>query len=250
MPRRSPSSPTGRFPFPHAIRLASYRQASEDRAVVIDLENRIVIILADGAGGITHGGAAADVVVKIVNGRAHELADVEDCIELLREADHVVKATGGETTAVLLVIDEGGIYGASSGDSEAWVIHDDGSIDDLTKDQHKKRRIGSGRAVPVGFERSRLEGGTLIVGSDGLFRYARPEAIVDVVLGARTPDEAGDGLVGLVRPGSGELLDDLGVCVVRLGGVSQRWDVPYPAGPPAHKERCRELAPARRPRVG
>ncbi len=174
-----------------------------------------MIIVADGAGGITHGGAAADAVVGLVRGRAHELADVEDCIELLLKADHIVEATGGETTAALLVVDDNGIYGASSGDSEAWVIREDGTIDDLTAKQHKKRRLGSGRALPVGFERSGFLRGSMVVGSDGLFRYAREEAIVDVVLRAGTPDEVGDGLVDLVRPGSGELLDDVAVVVLR-----------------------------------
>jgi serine/threonine protein phosphatase PrpC len=116
---------------------------------------------------------------------------------------------------VLIVIDEGGIYGASSGDSEAWVIQDDGTIDDLTKNQHKKRRLGSGRALPVGFERASFAG-TLIVGTDGLYRYARPDVIAEVVTSALTPEDAAAGLVELVRPGgSNELLDDVGVVAVR-----------------------------------
>lgn len=199
--------------FEHAIRLASYRDAAkaEDRAVVFDLEDRLVVLVADGAGGITHGGAAADAVVRLVQDRAHELVDTGSCIELLREGDHVVQATGGETTAVLLVIDAGGIYGASCGDSEAWVIRKDGSIDDLTAHQHLKRRVGSGRAVPVGFERVGALQGTLVVGTDGLYRYARPEAIAEVVTSAGGPEDAAEALVDLVRPPSGELIDDVGV---------------------------------------
>jgi serine/threonine protein phosphatase PrpC len=203
------------LPVTYATRLASYRLAAEDRAVVIELPDRIVLVVADGAGGITHGAAAADAVVGLVREHAHELADVEDCIELLREADHVVKATGGETTAVLLVIDEGGIYGASCGDSEAWVIREDGSIDDLTGGQHLKKRLGSGRAVPVGFERIGALRGTLVAGTDGVFRYAQPTAIAEVVTSAVTPTDAAEALIELVRPGgSGELIDDVAVVVV------------------------------------
>lgn len=203
--------------FSYATRLASYRPASEDRAVVINLDDRLVIVVADGAGGIVNGGAAADGVVDLVRERAAELVDVEGCVGLLKEADRLVERTGGETTAVVVVVHEGGHFGASAGDSEAWIVRKDGTIDDLTEHQHLKKRLGSGRALPVGFERGELEG-TLVVASDGLFRYARPEAIVDVVLAADTPDEAGDGLVELVTPGSRELLDDLGLVVVRLGG--------------------------------
>jgi serine/threonine protein phosphatase PrpC len=150
-----------------------------------------------------------------VRDRAAELLDVEACIELLREADHIVQATGGETTCVIIVVHEGGLFGASAGDSEAWIVRDDGTIDDLTAKQHKKRRIGSGRAVPVGFERASVVG-TLLMGTDGLYRYARPEAIAEVVTTAATPEDAAEGLVELVRPPSGEHIDDLAVVMVRF----------------------------------
>jgi len=205
--------------FSHATRLASFRSKSQDRAILLDLEDRIVVLVADGAGGIVGGGAAADVAVDLVRVRAAELTDVGACIEVLREADRLVERTGGETTAVIVVVHEGGLFGASAGDSEAWVIREDGTGDDLTEHQHLERRLGSGRAVPLGFERGGLLEGTLLIGTDGLFRYATSEAIVEVLLEAGTPDEAGDRLVELVRPGgSGELLDDLAVVIVRLGG--------------------------------
>ena len=206
--------------FEHATHLASYRDAAkaEDRAVVLEQPDRLVVLVADGAGGIVNGGAAADVVVGMVKERAAELTDIESCIEVLKEADQLVLRTGGETTAVLIVIDDHGIRGASCGDSEAWIVRDDGTADDLTRDQHTKKRVGSGRAVPVGFERHVLEGGTLVVGSDGLFRYARREDIVRVVLEAETLEEVAAALVELVRPGSGELLDDSAVTIVRLVG--------------------------------
>ena len=150
-------------PITYSVLTASYRSNSDDRAQVIDLEDRLVVIVADGAGGIVNGGAAADVVLDLVNERAAELVDVEGCEELLREADAKVLKTGGETTAVLIVIDDAGLYGASAGDSEAWLVRDDGTIDDLTAHQHLKRRLGSSRgAVPVGFERIGALQGVLV----------------------------------------------------------------------------------------
>lgn len=192
------------LPITYAVRTASYRSNSEDRAVALALDGRLVLLLADGSGGIPGGSAAADVVVDFVNERAAELPDVQSCVDMLRAADPLVMSTGGETTAELLVIDENGISGASGGDSEAWIVKDDGAIDDLTERQHLKKRLGSGRAAPVGFERRRLLRGTMIVGTDGLFRYAMKEAIVEVVLEAETPDEARDWLVELVRPRGGK----------------------------------------------
>lgn len=206
------------MPFTHAVRLSSYRPNTEDRAVVVDLEDRIVMVVADGAGGIVNGGAAADVVLDLVNERVAELTDVEACIELLREADQLVQATGGETTAVLLVVHDAGLFGASAGDSEAWMVGEDGTVDNLTENQHLKRRLGSGRAVPVGFERGWPLRGSLVVGTDGLFRYTTADKIAEVVTSATTPGEAADALVELVRPqGSGELIDDVGLAVVMLG---------------------------------
>ena len=98
----------------HATHIASYRANSEDRALVIDLEDRLVILVADGAGGTVNGGAAADMLVGLVNECAAELVDVEGCVGL------------------------------------------------LTTGQHLKRRLGSGTAVPVGFERGQREG-TLVM---------------------------------------------------------------------------------------
>jgi serine/threonine protein phosphatase PrpC len=135
-------------------------------------------------------------------------------VELLLEADPLVMKTGGETTAVILVVHEGGLFGASCGDSAAWIVRDDGSVDDLTADQHLKRRLGSGRTVPVGFERAELEG-TLIVGTDGVFRYARRDRIASAVTSETTVDSAADALVELVWTPSMDLLDDVAVVTVK-----------------------------------
>jgi hypothetical protein len=61
------------------------------------------------------------------------------------------------------------------------VVHPDGRVDDLTARQHRKLRLGSGRARPVSFSRPKLTG-TLVVSTDGLFNYARPEKIAAVAL--------------------------------------------------------------------
>jgi serine/threonine protein phosphatase PrpC len=84
---------------------------------------------------------------------------------------------------------------------------------DLTVAQHPKLRLGSGRARPVSFSRPTLQG-TLLVGTDGLFSYARPERIVELVLGDDL-DLAVKELVKLVRLPSGGLQDDFGVVLLR-----------------------------------
>jgi PPM family protein phosphatase len=54
---------------------------------------------------------------------------------------------GGETTAVIAVVDESGVNGASVGDSGAWQVEPAMHID-LACQQIRKPLIGSGEAVP------------------------------------------------------------------------------------------------------
>lgn len=196
----------------HAVATASYRAASEDRAVVIDVHNSLVVLVADGAGGIPGGGSAADVVIGMVQERAPALVDAAACARLLSDADSKCERVG-ETTAVLLIVTATSVVGSSCGDSEAWLVGADGTIDDVTEAQHRKRRVGSGRATPVAFEGAWTAGATLIVGSDGLFRYAPPMKIAATAFGSTSVQLAADALVQLVRTKSGDLLDDVVVVV-------------------------------------
>lgn len=111
-----------------------------------------------------------------------------------------------------MVLTEDGLYGASCGDSGAWIV-DELGFDELTGDQRRKSRIGSGRAVPIPFARGPL-GGTLVVGSDGLFNYARPDVICAAGRGLSLT-AAACALVACVRTVSGDLMDDVAVAVVR-----------------------------------
>ena len=95
----------------------------------------------------------------------------------------------------------------------AWIARDDGTDDDLTAGQHRKRRVGSGRALPVAFSRPALDG-TLVVATDGLLGYAAPTRIAAA---ARGPDleTAAKELLRLVRLPNGGLQDDVAVVLAR-----------------------------------
>ena len=137
---------------------------------------------------------------------------------------HLAGRMVGETTAVVVDITSSGIIGVSVGDSEAWVITDEG-IDDLTYHQNKKR-LGNGRASPVSFFRPTLDG-ALLLGSDGLFNYAAPNTIAEVVRG-RAPSDAAEGLrAGVLLP-SWTYPDDLGIVLVAL----RSYEVSMPRGCP------------------
>jgi serine/threonine protein phosphatase PrpC len=206
--------------FTSAQALALVREAGQDRLTVLRREDALIVVVADGVGGISGGAAAAEILVKLVEEAVlvpgFHLLRSEAWVELLTRADLVLEADprAGETTGVVIAVSEQGlVVGASCGDSGAWMLGEDGSVDDLTACQHRKLRLGSGRARPVFFLRPKLQG-TLLVATDGLFNYARPERIAELVLGDDL-DLAVKKLVKLVRLPSGRLQDDVGVMLLR-----------------------------------
>lgn len=204
----------------HSRALASPRGNSEDRVEVFERDDTLVVVVADGAGGVRGGALASDALVETARAVAQNATlDVYDpglWTVLLKEADGTLAVKmAGETTGVVVVIGPKGLAGVSVGDSEAWIVTAT-SIDDLTADQ-RKARLGSGRAAPVPFERPGLEG-VLVVGTDGLFKYASADRIAAVV---RRGDllRVAERLVALVRLPSGALQDDIGV-VVAAGWIT------------------------------
>jgi serine/threonine protein phosphatase PrpC len=195
--------------------LASDRSNSEDRAEVFERGDDLVIVVADGAGGIRGGALASGVLVETARAVAeNRTLDVHDAglwTVLLKEADGTLAAKmAGETTGVVVVVGPQGLTGVSVGDSEAWIVTAR-SIDDLTRSQ-ERLRLGSGRATPVTFQRRSLDG-VLLVATDGLFKYASPGPIASTVRAgevSRTPERLAD----LVQLPSGGFQDDVGIVVV------------------------------------
>src|SRR5262249_7442164 len=103
--------------------------------------------------------------------------------------------------------------GASVGDSEAWLIGEDRHVA-LTARQHAKPGLGTGMARPVPF-RSRFTAGTLLVATDGLFKYADADAICATARDS-DPGAAASRLIELVRPSAGTLPDDVALILCRL----------------------------------
>ncbi len=84
---------------------------------------------------------------------------------------------------------------------------------DLTDGQTRKPLVGSG-CVPFRISSSLVAGGTLLVASDGLLRYAKRSDIVRVASGADLT-AAARSLIELVRLANGTLQDDVAVVLCR-----------------------------------
>jgi len=194
--------------FIHALAIAPRRGEGQDRAFALACEHGIVIAVADGAGGMSGGAQAAKAVVDAV---AAVGSHAYDWTMLLAQLDHD-QIGFGQTTAVVVWLTRDQLVGASAGDSAAWIIRGT-EVEDVTRAQHRKPLIGDG-AVITTLAAGPLAGGTLLVASDGLFRFAKREDIVRIAGG---PDlaAAANQLVELVREPSGQVPDDVTVVLCR-----------------------------------
>jgi PPM family protein phosphatase len=188
-----------------------YRRRCEDQVKVIDLEDGVVIAIADGAGGTGAGAEASETVVREIAATASLEHDAQTWCGILRQIDQRVGV--GESTCVVVACSSNSFVGVCVGDSQAWFIAD-GELQDLTKDRIRKPLLGSGEAVPVGFSHP-LALGLLLVATDGFCNYVRRDRLMKEILWidfAVLPRK----LVEMVRLPSGDLWDDIGIVACRL----------------------------------
>jgi PPM family protein phosphatase len=197
-------------PVAHAVAIAPARGLGQDRAQVFAVDDGIIIALADGAGGTTHGASAAHA---IVDAAAAAATTTHDWCSLLSDLDRDPQRLGrGQSTAVILSIRAGSISGASVGDSAAWLLHT-ADVLDLTEHQQRKPLVGGG-CTPFPIEPVQLGTSTLLVASDGLLKYAKRSDILRI---ARDPDlhASARALIDLVRLRDSALQDDVAIVLCR-----------------------------------
>jgi PPM family protein phosphatase len=198
----------------------SYRAETEDRADILATEDGTVLVVADGVGGRPGGGPAAESAVRLVReaGPNMERADPRAWYRLAKAIDAALaeEVEAGETTLVIVSVTPKRLVGVSVGDSEAWLATAEGHYD-LTGGQKRKPYLGQGMAEPVPFALPNPGHGTLIVATDGLFKYAPSERIGDAAL-LPDIDEAARRVADLARLPNGTLPDDIAVLLCRLSG--------------------------------
>ena len=118
----------------------------QDRAEIVQSGDRTVISIADGAGGVAGGAAAAETLISNVRESCSHLLTPDDCYRLLLQVDDVLAGSGsGETTAVIAVVTPEIIFGAIVGDSGARIYHSKVETF-LTAAGPPKPLLGSGEA--------------------------------------------------------------------------------------------------------
>ena len=188
-----------------------YREHCEDRVAVIHDDERVIIVVADGAGGVGNGDAAAETVVREITAERQKAATAEQWEATLRQID--CRLGLGESTAVVVDLRADSIVGASVGDSRAWIIRE-GELLDLTIGQIRKPLLGSGDARPTPFSPGPLNG-TLIVATDGFCNYVKRDELTRLVAQADL-FEIPRRCIELVQLPSGDLWDDIGIVACRV----------------------------------
>lgn len=203
-----------------AIAAASFRGGTEDRALVVPAGDDWIVCVADGTGGASGAALAAEMFVagvrRAVEARGLEVREPDAFVALLEDLDHEIKRhpIASETTGIALAVTPTSIAGASVGDSRAWLFAAGGAVE-LTADQVRKPRLGSGGAMPRSFAMNAK--GTLVVGTDGLFDNATI-ADIEAITHAGLPAAAAEALVRHLRGRFRALPDDVAVVVGRLDG--------------------------------
>src|SRR5437016_4427342 len=138
------------------LKTAADNRENQDRGAIIHCGAGLVLVVADGAGGISGGKEAAVMAVELARQHPEQLRDSAACATLLQEMDRRITQdpAAGETTCALAVVTANEIFGASVGDSGVWVIGP-ADVANATQRQSRKPFIGSGSAWAVNFTQPR-----------------------------------------------------------------------------------------------
>jgi serine/threonine protein phosphatase PrpC/CheY-like chemotaxis protein len=182
----------------------------------------LVALVADGAGGQAGGAEAAERCVRAIEdsiARSGSPPARDALLTALRQLDSALVAdpAAGLTTAVIICVAGDHVWGASVGDSAAWMVDADkpGSWDDLTRHQQRKPLLGSGAARAVGFGPLPVRG-RMLLATDGLLNFAKHSQLALALHDCDCDqlESLAQQLVDLARMRNGELQDDTSLIVI------------------------------------
>ncbi len=175
-------------------------------------------VLTDGVGGQPGGGRAAELACRTALNSAlgfppERIADPLAWPSILRMADEALAtdAEAGLCTLLGFCIAGGHLFGASAGDSAVLCHPGDAPAREVTAGQHKNPPVGSGAAVFMSFTAPLATGWTVLAMSDGVWKYAGWERIIEAATSLRGQALV-DALLERARRG-GKLWDDFTLVV-------------------------------------
>ena len=177
--------------------------------------------VTDGQGGCPGGAKAAQLACETVIEAANESpsgfpVDPSFWRALFARVDHAVQADfdAGLTSLVAFCVKDGQVYGASCGDSAAYLCLARDYVKNLTSGQDKNPQIGSGMTSSAYFISPTVKPWSLLVMTDGVWKYVgwdRIEEMLKRVWGEELKNE----LVAAGRlPGSGKYPDDFSFALI------------------------------------
>ncbi|MBY0230242.1 MAG: serine/threonine-protein phosphatase [Gemmataceae bacterium] len=144
-----------------------------------DDPGHLLVALADGQGGRAGGARASSVACRsaLAITAAWPIFQVRQWsswIAAIKEVDKAVSEDRetGLTTLVGLSIESGFLLGASVGDSAVFCVDGPGETRELTCNQPKNPPVGSGGCSPMHFHTHLVPPWTVLVMSDGVWKYA------------------------------------------------------------------------------
>jgi protein phosphatase len=194
---------------------------NEDAAAIIPIDDgRVVLAIADGAGGMPAGAHAAETVLRVLEQSLHHAVARggeirHGIVDGFEDANRALLAqgSGSATTLVAAEIDRGLVRTYHVGDSAAMVVGrkgkvkhstiahspvgyavESGLLDEKDAMVHEDRHLVSNL---VGIREMRIEIGppltlapydTILLASDGVFDNLSPETIVETIRKGRQPD--------------------------------------------------------------
>jgi serine/threonine protein phosphatase PrpC len=194
------------------------RGHGEDRCAVVQLPDRTILVVADGAGGVIAGATAAEAVCEAVVDRCKRGVP-PSWSGWLSQLDRSMPRAGLAAAAIVEVRNGGHIVGASAGDCEAWLFAH-GLANDLTSKQIRKPLLGEGKSVPTAFEADAADA-VILVATDGLWKCANRTRIARATA-VRPLEAAAKALVDAARLKSGALQDDIGLVICEIKNMSAR----------------------------
>jgi serine/threonine protein phosphatase PrpC len=194
---------------------------NEDAVRIEKLDDAWIGAIADGQGGRAGGAKASSlacesIMAAVRNSPSGFPVDPPFWRALFATADRAVHddSEAGLTTLIAFCVKDGHVYGASCGDSAAYLCHARVYVNNLTLRQDKNPQIGSGITACTYFISPVVKPWSLLVMTDGVWKYVGWERINDILKRVGGEEFRSELTAAGRLPGSGKFPDDFSFALI------------------------------------